>query len=191
MNFLRALFFCLLVAAVTFSSGCMSYDDPEDGEAVPGATENPMAIDDLSVDPAGIDNWTQPGQDIPFADPDGWIPDRSVILPTIYFAYDQDRIGTSERVKLEKVADFMTNQSPDSCLIIEGHCDERGSEEYNRALGERRAIAIKDYLQNLGVSPDRMKTVSYGEEKPSVDGATVAAYAKNRRGELIAARPGK
>ncbi len=70
-------------------------------------------------------------------------------------------------------------------VVIEGHADERGTPEYNIALGERRAQAVEDYLHNLGVQDSQTSTVSYGEEKPLVDASTESAYAKNRRAVLV------
>lgn len=118
---------------------------------------------------------------------DGWQPIKNVTLPTIYFAYDRSTIGSSERYKLNQVAKYL-NENKMFALIIEGHCDEKGSAEYNRALGERRAIAVRDYLKNLGVSEARIKTISYGEDRLAYKGDTEIAHAKNRRAELILAR---
>ncbi|MEK9179264.1 MAG: OmpA family protein, partial [Patescibacteria group bacterium] len=93
----------------------------------------------------------------------------------------------SEQAKLEQVANYLLpNQTVN--LIIEGHCDERGSVEYNRSLGERRAISVRDYLAKLGVPDTRMQTISYGEERSAVSGSDESAWAKNRRAELIPAR---
>ena len=69
-------------------------------------------------------------------------------------------------------------------VLIEGHCDERGTDEYNLALGERRALAVRRYLVALGISADRLHTISYGEEKPAVLGSDEAAWSKNRRAEF-------
>lgn len=103
----------------------------------------------------------------------------------VYFAYDRATIGASERPKIETLAEFMTANS-NYYVIIEGHCDERGSDEYNRALGERRALAVKDYLMSLGIADSRIQTLSYGEERPAVpDATTEAQHAKNRRCEFI------
>ena len=73
----------------------------------------------------------------------------------------------------------------DKVVIIEGHCDERGTNEYNLALGERRANSAKDYIVNLGVDPARLKTVSYGEEKPLAEGHNEEAWAQNRRAHFV------
>jgi peptidoglycan-associated lipoprotein len=110
-----------------------------------------------------------------------------VKFPVIYFSYDQCAIGTRERMILDKVAEYMAGKDGYG-LIISGHCDERGSKEYNMALGEKRALAVKDYLVSKGISEDRLKTVSYGEERPAVEGHDEAAYAKNRRAELELAK---
>jgi len=108
-------------------------------------------------------------------------------LGTIYFAFDSDAIRESERGKLEEAADYMKKNTAVG-MIIEGHCDERGSAEYNRALGERRALAIRAYLVNLGVPDTHFQTISYGFERPAVQGHNEEAWAKNRRGELDGAK---
>ena len=75
-------------------------------------------------------------------------------------------------------------QMPNSVIQIEGHCDERGTQQYNLALGERRALAVRDYLIRLGISGDRLVTISYGEEDPADPGHSESAWAKNRRAEF-------
>ncbi len=103
----------------------------------------------------------------------------------VYFDYNRYEIKQSERPVLEKLAEFLT-QNGSKMLVIEGHCDERGSDEYNRALSERRALAIRDYLKALGIDTARMFTVSYGEDKPEVVGATTEAeHRLNRRGQFL------
>lgn len=108
---------------------------------------------------------------------------------TVYFEYDRSAIKPSEQGKLDSVATFVKS-TPGVQLLIEGHCDERGTEEYNRALGERRAIAAREYLlQRHGISSERVTTASFGEDKPSSLEKTEEAYAKNRRDEFIILRP--
>ena len=191
MKFLKGFFPGLLSLALLIGYGCASDDDGQ-GDMIPDPLDTPPAgIENLAgdggIDATGTGNWTDPGKELSAADPDGWVRDLSIKLPIIYFAFDKYDIGDSERPKLDKTAEFLKGK-PELCLIIEGNCDERGSEEYNRALGERRAIAIKDYMQSVGIASDRMKTVSYGEDKPAVEGHTPEAWAKNRRGDLVAAR---
>jgi peptidoglycan-associated lipoprotein len=87
------------------------------------------------------------------------------------------------------VASFLRNAPPSVALLVEGHCDERGTEEYNRALGERRALAVREQLAMAGADVSRVVTRSYGEDRPADPGRTEAAYAKNRRGEFVVLTP--
>lgn len=102
---------------------------------------------------------------------------------TIRFAYDSSAIIDSEIQTLEGKADWLRN-NPDVTITIEGHCDERGTTEYNLALGDRRAARVKGFLVNLGIDAERVTTVSYGEERPAVEGSGEAVWAKNRRAEF-------
>jgi len=97
-----------------------------------------------------------------------------------YFDYDSAEIRPDAQVALRKDADFF-KKYPNTRITVEGHCDERGSTEYNLALGDRRANAAKQYLVSLGIAADRLSTVSFGKEKPICMDATEACYAKNRR----------
>lgn len=101
----------------------------------------------------------------------------------VYFDYDSAQIGGSERAKLEQVADYLRGNMGVG-LIVEGHCDERGSNEYNLALGERRAQAVRAYIIGLGIEADRIRTVSYGEEQPIAFGHDEAAWSQNRRAQF-------
>ncbi len=102
----------------------------------------------------------------------------------VYFAFNQSLIGETERQKLEKLADYLIRNS-EYFLIIEGHCDARGSDEFNRVLGEQRGINVRDYLVNLGVNSTRVQTISYGEERLIDRGDNEKAHARNRRAEFI------
>jgi peptidoglycan-associated lipoprotein len=101
-----------------------------------------------------------------------------------YFDYDSANIRPDAREALQKTADFLKNY-PSLRVTIEGHCDERGSTEYNLALGQRRANAVKEYLVSLGIPADRLSTTSWGKEKPFCTEATEACYAQNRRGHFV------
>jgi peptidoglycan-associated lipoprotein len=101
----------------------------------------------------------------------------------VLFDYDSARIRPSEQSKLEAVAAYM--KANPGKLVVEGHCDERGTAEYNRALGERRAIAARDELVKLGVDTSRISTISYGKDRPADPGHDEAAWAKNRRCEFV------
>jgi peptidoglycan-associated lipoprotein len=104
-----------------------------------------------------------------------------------YFDYDSADLRGDAREALRKSADFF-KQYPTMRVTIEGHCDERGSTEYNLALGDRRANAVKNYMVSLGVPAERLNTVSYGKEKPFCLEADEACYTKNRRGHFVQAK---
>ncbi|RDV25241.1 peptidoglycan-associated lipoprotein Pal [Alteromonas aestuariivivens] len=103
---------------------------------------------------------------------------------TVYFDFDRSTIKPEFQALLSKHAEFLI-KNPSQSVVIEGHCDQRGTPEYNIALGERRAQAVETYLLNAGVSSSQVSTVSYGEEKPAVMGATEYAMAQNRRGVVV------
>lgn len=103
---------------------------------------------------------------------------------TIYFDTDKFNIDAEDQAALTQQANYL-RQYPNVRATIEGHCDERGTREYNLALGERRANAAKNYLVSLGISADRLTTVSYGKERPVALGSNEEAWAKNRRAVTI------
>jgi peptidoglycan-associated lipoprotein len=105
------------------------------------------------------------------------------MLERVYFDFDDANLRTDARETLKKDADVL-KKNPSMKIQIEGNCDERGSAEYNLALGEKRAESIKKYLTTLGISASRLSTISYGEEKPLMLGHNEEAWSKNRRGEL-------
>jgi len=102
---------------------------------------------------------------------------------TVYFDYDSYVLSDAARKVVAMNANWLKDNSSAS-VTIEGHCDERGSDEYNLALGEHRAVAVKSYLVALGVSPDRLSTISYGEERPIAMDHGDNAWSKNRRVEF-------
>ncbi|MCE1229000.1 MAG: OmpA family protein [Firmicutes bacterium] len=104
-------------------------------------------------------------------------------LKDINFAYDKSAIRDTDKPKLQAIGDFL-KAFPQAKLRLEGHCDERGTIEYNLALGERRASATKSYLVSLGVAEDRLSTISYGKERPKVEGRNEATWLINRRCEF-------
>ena len=107
---------------------------------------------------------------------------------TVYFELDRSEIHPDDLDKVEAVAGILA-QDAQNKVLIEGHCDERGTEEYNRALGERRALSVRDALAGLGVSADRIRTMSFGEDRPADPGLDDAAYSRNRRGEFVLLKP--
>ncbi|NNG47349.1 MAG: peptidoglycan-associated lipoprotein Pal, partial [Deltaproteobacteria bacterium] len=108
----------------------------------------------------------------------------AMMLENIYFDFDKSFIRKDAKPVLEKVAAHM-KKTPMAKLQVEGHCDERGTSEYNMALGQRRANATKKYLANLGVDGSRISTITYGEEKPADPGHNENAWAKNRRAVFV------
>src|SRR5579863_7477005 len=101
-----------------------------------------------------------------------------------YFEYDKADIRPDARDALTQTAQFLRSY-PQLKVVLEGHCDERGSTEYNLALGDRRAAAAKQFLTSLGISADRMETVSYGKERPFCTASTEECYQQNRRAHII------
>jgi peptidoglycan-associated lipoprotein len=119
----------------------------------------------------------------------GWIHDENALAAHIvHFAYDSSVIKASEQPNVAAVADYLKSNSS-KAVEVDGHCDERGTDEYNRALGERRALAIREALVALGIDAGRVDTKSYGRDKPIDLGHSEAAHAKNRRGEFILLTP--
>lgn len=105
-------------------------------------------------------------------------------LETIHFDLDQSTIRSDAVSVLKRNADWLSSNSKGN-VVVEGHCDERGTNEYNLALGERRALSTKSYLVNLGVPNSRISTISYGEERPVDQDASESAWARNRRAETL------
>lgn len=101
----------------------------------------------------------------------------------VYFAFDSSEISAESASVLSQHASLL-NSNPAASVLIAGHTDERGSREYNMALGERRAQSVSSYLAAQGVNPSNIRVISYGEERPAVNGTTEEAYAQNRRAEL-------
>ncbi len=110
-------------------------------------------------------------------------PPAALELGTIYFDYDRAEIRADARTVLRKDAEVL--RSAGTNVTIEGHCDDRGDEEYNLALGERRANSVRKYLVNLGVDGGQLRTISYGEAKPAAVGSSEEAWQWNRRAEFL------
>ena len=142
-----------------------------EGAGVPVATGGPT---DLGSMPARVGNPSERNQ-----------PPR-LAADTVHFAFDSSVVNPSERPKLDDMAAYM-RENPNQMITVEGHCDERGTAEYNRALGERRAQACREYLTGAGADANKVQTISYGKEKPADPGHGEEAWAKNRRAEFIIA----
>jgi len=165
-----------LVFSMALLSGCTSTGGPPpdtDGGAQVGDGGGVGGADTSAA--AGGGAWTGS----PLEDPNSPLYEK-----VIYFDFDTAEIRPEYVPVLRAHAEYLVN-SPAARLVIEGHCDERGSREYNIALGERRAGAVQRFLEAEGVSPVQLETVSYGEERPVDLGHNEEAWAKNRRGELV------
>ena len=103
---------------------------------------------------------------------------------TVYFGFDSSELAVEAQSILDRQAAFL-NVNPTMVVIIEGHADERGTREYNLALGDRRSVAVRDYLLAKGLNAARVRTVSYGKERPAVSGSNEESWAKNRRAATV------
>ena len=152
-----------LFAAVLLVAACES-----------GGSQDPMVSGDSS-------RMTQSGDDVRPGSPQDFLVN---VGDRVFFGYDRYDLTSAARATLERQAEWL-QRYPNRRLVIEGHADERGTREYNIALGERRAATVRSYLVAQGVSPSRLSTISYGKEQPAVLGATEAAWAQNRRGVTV------
>jgi peptidoglycan-associated lipoprotein len=108
--------------------------------------------------------------------------DKDINLKTIYFEFDRSELSPDALNTLKENAAYLINY-PNVKVVVEGHCDDRGTVEYNLALGQRRAVKVKEYYTQLGIAANRIATISYGEEKPVDTRNNESAWAKNRRSE--------
>ena len=134
---------------------------------------------DANADETSLSNVTG----LPFDQDPNYARCTDVDFAPVYFGFDASQLAPAELTKIEAVAQHL-QAKPERVVIVEGNCDERGSNEYNLSLGELRAIAIRDYLVSLGIDAQRIQSKSYGEEKPAVAGQGEGAWSKNRRGEF-------
>jgi peptidoglycan-associated lipoprotein len=167
--------FTVILLALTLA-GCASKATEEPVESVTDSVEQVSAPDPVA-----------PPREFEAFDPDlnPYVPGtNSLLARTFYFEFDRAVIGPDDLASLEMHATVLRNNR-DRSVVIEGHCDERGTREYNLALGESRSDAIRSYLTSAGVSPRQIETVSYGEERPEDPGHTDASWARNRRAVMI------
>ena len=174
--------------AVSTDVGTDGADVNEDAAGKDVATEDAAANANANAAKAGADIDGIKGDDgvpatgLPFDQDPNYTRCTDVAFEPVYFGFDASNLAPAELAKIEAVAKHLKQTG--RVVIIEGNCDERGSNEYNLSLGEIRAIAIRDYLVTLGVDAQFVQTKSYGEEKPAVVGANEGAWSKNRRGEF-------
>lgn len=160
-----------MLAALLMVSACTTKDKDVDG-SVSGTGTSAVGSENLSDLNFGPRSDMTPAQILEME-----VGDR------VFFGYDSTEISAEARTTLERQALFM-KQNPSLTVTVEGHCDERGTREYNLALGERRANSVRNYLLALGVDGSRVDTVSYGKERPAVLGSDNVSWAQNRRGVM-------
>ena len=160
----KMLAISVMAGSVAFLGGCKSKPSAD----LYGSSDNLIGDPLIGDVPLGADNLNMPM--------DG---DRS-LFPPVFFAYDSSQVNPEEAGKCEQVASYL-KKGKGQGVIVEGHADERGSREYNLALGERRALAVRDYLISLGVDSAVIQTKSYGEEMPDNMGHDENAWRINRR----------
>jgi len=162
----------VLLGVVVLGAGCAAKQDAPLAQNAVKQTQPPA----------------QPVQQAQQADadhaPSQQVADLSFTPLPVYFDYDSATLRADTRAHLDQIAGHL-KRNPQVTLVIEGHCDDRGTSEYNLALGDRRARVAADYLATLGIQRSRVKTVSFGLERPAVTGSGEQVWAKNRRDEFV------
>ena len=184
-NTMMALAVCgALAFAVT---GCKYDDVAEGGDGTDGGNVQAIDTNDGGTGTADIETVLgqdgKPATELKFDQDPNYTRCTDVDFAPVYFAFDASNLKDSELAKIEAVAQHL-QANPTRVVMVEGNCDERGSNEYNLTLGELRAGSVRDYLLRLGIAAERVQTKSYGEEKPAVAGSGESVWSKNRRGEF-------
>lgn len=185
----------VLCGSMLMVGGCAKKDIVKQDEPIPAvaapvsppqtpkqAPAAPQPAKEETAQPLAIQ-----GETVSMTAPAQAAPEVKSALEKIYFAFDSSTLSEQSRDTLYRNAEVIIKKST-AKYIVEGHCDERGSDEYNLALGERRAKAAYNYLLTLGVPADRLQSVSYGEERPAEQGHDETAWAQNRRAEFSIAK---
>ena len=183
----HALALLFLTAALAACGGkqrppVLTASPGDEGGSAPGRTTTTQPLD-AGPDVQALRDDAASAEDFPVSDPSG----EGGPLSDIHYEYDQATLTDEARAILEKHALWLQSHR-EAKVTIEGHCDERGTTEYNLALGEQRARAAMEYLAGLGVADSRLRTVSYGKERPLDTSGTEAAWAMNRRAHFAVSR---
>lgn len=168
--------FLSLFAAALLLAAC---ETAPDEQASTGGDGSQQASSSESGDGSGVSSQEMQG-------PEPGTQEHLVVNvgDRVFFGFDKSNLSTEAEGTVEGLAAWL-KQYPSATLTIEGHADERGTREYNLALGARRANAVRDYLIVLGIDPNRLETVSFGEERPAVQGSNEEAWAQNRRAVFV------
>lgn len=165
----------VVVAAAFLLAACTSASDDGSDTGSSGTSAGPAASSGTNVATATSGSGAKPGSQL---DLEINIGDR------VLFGFDQSTLTGEARTQVERWGAWL-EVFPQNKIMIEGHADERGTREYNLALGERRANAAREYLVSLGIDPNRIKTISFGKERPAIPGSSENAYAQNRRSVAV------
>ena len=173
-----------VLAAALCVAGCR-YDKAGKDDKVAGGDSDKATAQDISTQETSL-NDAQSGSIGSLTEgkfEDLYTRCTDVNFEPVYFGFDSTVVPQGELGKIDAVVQHLTSRT-DRVVVVEGNCDERGSNEYNMSLGEQRAIIVRNYLVQNGIAADRIQTRSYGEEKPAVDGHDEGAWSRNRRGEF-------
>lgn len=173
----RRLFTGAILAALLVTTGCASKKPAQISESDTSDGNSNNAFDGGGY----ADTGGNVGSEGLPALPPGTSFSDSSLLQAVYFDYDSESLRSDAAATLENNAGLILNGTVRGYIQVVGHCDERGTQDYNLALGERRALAVREYLMRLGVPGSRIVTMSYGEEYPAVSGSGEDAWAQNRR----------
>jgi len=193
---MKALGFGTLTAlglALVVTTGCQ----PENLKTIYGRKQpTPFDVNPqppIVPNPVPFDTGAKGTEIIPqateFPNHTNWIEDRDALKEySVHFLYDSSAVPGADKSKIAAVAEYLKSHA-DAAVRVEGNCDERGTEEYNRSLGERRALAGREELIRAGLTSDRVDTLSYGEDKPLADGHNESAWKQNRRDDFVVLTP--
>lgn len=193
---MQRILFALLVAVLIIGCGRSKKgtgDDAAAGDGFDVGAADTMALEEGGSSPydlaaaTGSARFGEPGSGIL---PPAIDAEAKLVLRDIHFAYDSSTVLPNDAGVLQQIATFL-NKYPEVIIQVEGHCDERGTEEYNMALGSRRANAAREHLNKLGVDAGRVHTISYGEMRAAAPGHDEGAWAQNRRDHFLAGLAGK
>lgn len=178
----------VLAVSLAFATTGCKYDKANKGAGDVGAGADDSAqVSDISTSDDDAISQAQSGSISDAGErrfEDIYAKCTDVAFEPVYFGFDSTVVPSGEISKIDAVTQHLSEKT-DRVVVIEGNCDERGSNEYNMSLGENRAIILRGYLVQNGISPDRIQTRSNGEERPAVEGHNESAWAKNRRGEFV------
>lgn len=182
-------FFMVLCCGALLAGGCAKKEMVKGEEPIPSATKpaetapQPAAKEDVTQELPKEAAATPAVKEEPLKEAVQAVAESA--MEKVYFDFDSYILTQTARDALNKNAEYLQKKNVSAKVQIEGHCDERGSDEYNLALGEKRAKAALNYLVTLGVPASRLSFISFGEEKPNDPGHDEAAWAKNRRAEFV------